>query len=174
MANREPKYVKLMVDDEEALYAGFSPEDEFDESVKAYVRSKVADKGRHQGINMTVVSEKPLDENRFRTAVSNWVRDERSLFKRTEKETLIALFGSLAFGSAMIVLSVILGQQYTGLEYSLIPIMGSLALAKAADIMIVTLPINSANKKLLGEMENTSTITFLCDCDRHEAAVLPE
>lgn len=166
MANREPKNIQLIVDDEEALYAGFSPEDEFDEAVKAYVRSKVADKGRHQGISMTVVSQKPMDESRFRTAVSNWIRDERAMFRRTERETLITLFGSLAFGSLMIVLSVVLGQQYAVLEYSLIPIMGSLALGKAASIMAMTLPINSANKKLLSEMEDASTITFRCGQQR--------
>lgn len=172
MAKREPKSIQLIVDDEEALYSQFSPEDEFGESVKAYVRSKATDKTRHQGISMTVVSQKPIDENRFRSAVSNWIKDERAMFKRTEKETLITLFGSLAFGSLMIVLSVMLGQQYEVLQYSLIPIMGSLALGKAASILVMTLPITSANKTLLEEMEDTSTITFRYG--RNATAALPE
>ena len=161
MAKKEPKVIQLVVDDEEALYAGFSPEDEFDESVKAYIKSKAVDKDRHQGISLVVSSQKPLDERRFRAAVADWIGDERSMFKRTEKETLVTLFGSLAFGSLMIILSVVLGQQYDVLQYSLIPIMGSLALGKAAGILVMTLPINSANKKVLEEMEDTSTVTFL-------------
>ena len=83
MNHAEQQNIRLVVDDEQALYTSFSPEDEFDESVKSYIRSKAASKDQTKSISLTVISKEPMDEERFRAAVSNWIRDERELKKKT-------------------------------------------------------------------------------------------
>ena len=141
MGNAEQTNIKLIVDDEQSLYVSFSPEDEFSDSVKSYIRSKLSD-GMHsrQGIDMTVISRKPIDEERFRSAVSNWIRDEKVSFNKREKETLISLIGGLVFGSLLLILSIVMEQRVEVLKYSLLPIMGSLALSKAASVLVVDVP----------------------------------
>ena len=120
MGNAEQTNIKLIVDDEQSLYVSFSPEDEFSDSVKSYIRSKLSD-GMHsrQGIDMTVISRKPIDEERFRSAVSNWIRDEKESFNKREKETRISLIGGLVFGSLLLILSIVMEQRVEVLKYSL-------------------------------------------------------
>ena len=161
MGNAEQTNIKLIVDDEQSLYVSFSPEDEFSDSVKSYIRSKLSD-GMHsrQGINMTVISRKPIDEERFRSAVSNWIRDEKASFRRKERETRIALIGGLIFGSLLLILSIAIEKQVDVLKYSLLPIMGSLALGKAASILAVDVPTIRVQRWFFNEIEEKSVITF--------------
>jgi hypothetical protein len=160
MDQSEQKDITLVVDDEQALYTKFSPEHEFNESVKSYIKSKAAGKGDHQSISLTVVSQGPVDEERFRAAVANWIRDEKAVFGRVEKDLIRTLVGLLVFGSIMIVLSMALQQRFELLKYSLIPILGSLALSKAAGILVLKMPVSAANKRLIHEMEENSVIKF--------------
>ena len=161
MGNAEQTNIKLIVDDEQSLYVSFSPEDEFSDSVKSYIRSKLSD-GMHsrQGINMTVISRKPIDEERFRSAVSNWIRDEKESFNKREKETRISLIGGLVFGSLLLILSIVMEQRVEVLKYSLLPIMGSLALSKAASVLVVDVPTIRVERWFFTEIEKNSVITF--------------
>ena len=81
MDNAEQKNVRLVVDDEQKLYTPFNPDDEFSEPVKAYIRTKITGKEDHQSISLTVMSHDPVNEERFRSAVSNWIRAEKALFR---------------------------------------------------------------------------------------------
>lgn len=77
--NQKEKNITLIVNDEKTLYSAFSPEDEFDESVKSYIRSKIAGMDYKQNVRLKVVSRNHIDEDRFRLAVSNWIRDEKTI-----------------------------------------------------------------------------------------------
>ena len=99
-----PKSISLVVNNEESLYTPFSPEAEFTELVKAYIRSKLADEKYLQGISMTVFAQEPIDEERFRTASANWIRSEKTVFKTQERNTIRMLIGTLVFGSIMILM----------------------------------------------------------------------
>ena len=55
MDSKERKGIRLVVEDEKTLYSAFSPEDEFDWAVKSYIRSKLADGGHRQSVDMTVI-----------------------------------------------------------------------------------------------------------------------
>ena len=175
MGNAEQTNIKLIVDDEQSLYVSFSPEDEFSDSVKSYIRSKLSD-GMHsrQGIDMTVISRKPIDEERFRSAVSNWIRDEKVLFKTAEKLTIYSLIGLLVFGSVMLILSLTLSEYNDVLKYSLLPIIGSISLSKAAGILCFEMPAMTAQKLRFNKMEKYNVITFVYDndCKKEQPAPL--
>ena len=166
MDNSEQKNVRLVVDDEQKLYTPFSPDDEFSEPVKAYIRSKITGKDDHQSISLTVMSRDPINEGRFRSAVSNWIRAEKALFRKTGKELVRNMVGLLIVGSILIILSLTLEKQVEVLKYSLLPILASLSLSDAAAIMVFQLPANTKSLKLISEMEENSRITFEYGSDR--------
>lgn len=162
MASKEQGEIKLVVNNEQTLYSEFDPEAEFSESVKMYIRSKAATMGNNN-FRLTVISKKQLDEAKFKAAVANWVRDEKALFKKTENDTMRMLIGLLAFGSVMIMISLVLLQQFELLKYSLLPIIGSLALSKAVRILIIEMPVIKAQRRMITEMEKHNSISFVYD-----------
>ena len=85
----EQKEIRLVVEDEKTLYSSFSPEAEFSEPVKAYIRSRMAVGNYRQRVDLTVISREPVDEERFRTAVSNWIGFEKAAFRKRWRDTLI-------------------------------------------------------------------------------------
>ena len=165
LGRREPDHnkqqnIRLVVDDEQSLYTTFSPEDEFCESVKSYIRSKITASGFKRCTGLTVISRKPIDEDRFRLAASNWIRDEKEVFKRDRNEIVRLMIAMLIFGSVLMVLSIKLQQKYEVARYSLVPIMGSLSLSRATGILILDLPIISSKIRALNRMGEGSAVTF--------------
>ena len=158
--HKEQQNIRLVVDDEQSLYSPFSPEDEFSDSVKGYIRSKMITGGFKRYAGLTVISRKPIDEDRFRLAITNWVRDEKEVFKSDRKETLRLMIAMLIFGSLLVVFNIKLQQKFEVARYSLVPIMGSLSLSRATGILIVDLPILSSKIKALNRMEKGSVVTF--------------
>ncbi len=152
--------ITLVVKQEKDLYSVFSPDDEFHEYVKSYIRSKMMLNGYKKNTRLNVIFDEPLDKEKFRSAASNWARDEKALFKRNEKKTYLTLASLLAFGSLMILLTLFLQKSITELQYSIIPIMGSLSLSRAAGILILDMPTIRARRYIIGQMEKESTITF--------------
>ena len=130
--------------------------------VVGHLAGQVDIRARFEGIGMTVVSRKPINEERCRSAASNWIRDEKASFRRKEKETLIELIGGLIFGSLLLILSIAIEKQVDVLKYSLMPIMGSLALGKAARILAVDVPTIRVQRWFFNEIEENSVITFEC------------
>ena len=131
MHHVEQMNIILVVEDEKSLYTNFSPEAEFDHDVKEYIKSKIAGEEDNKSVQLTVVSQDPLDEEKFRSAVSNWISDEKKVLRQSEKNTTRLFFGLLVFGSIMILLSSFLVSRFTVLQNTLIPIMGSVSLTRA-------------------------------------------
>jgi hypothetical protein len=163
MKQREPMNIRLVVDDEQTLYSPFSPEAEFNEPVQKYLRGKLAGMDYHQSISLTVISREPINEDRFRSAVSDWINDEKAMFRKNEKDNLHLLIALLVFGSILITLSVALEKRFEILQYTLFPIMGTLALSKAAGKLLIDMPISVAKKRILDQLEKNNIITFVCD-----------
>ena len=166
MDNRQRTTITLIVNNEERLYAPLSPEPEFDYKTQMYIKTKAAEEDMKSTIDMHVVSREPLNEDRFRTAVSNFVKQERALLRRTEKETLRTFIGLLAFASIFIMLSVALQQRFEVLKYSLLPFMGTLSLSRAARILLLEMPTMNAKEWMLNELEKNSKITFEYESDK--------
>lgn len=158
--HKEQRNIRLVVENEQDLYTTFSPTDEFNDSVKGYIRSKMTSRGFNRYTGLTVISRKHIDEKRFRSAVSNWVRDEKRVLSQNRKETVRLLIGLLLFGSVLVVFNITLQEKYEVARYSLVPIMGSLSLSRATGYLIIDLPIISSKIKTLNTVEKGSVITF--------------
>lgn len=168
MAITENRDIKIVVTDEKDLYSKFSPENEFNDSVKSYIRSKITDESNTKGISLTVISPKPVDEEKFREAAANWVSGEKAKFRAKEKNTYFTLIGLLIFGSIMLVLCLSLQKNIYELQYSLMPIMGSLALSKATGILVIDIPVIHAQRWILNEMNKYNVIKFEYGSDHND------
>ena len=150
MHHVEQMNIILVVEDEKSLYTNFSPEAEFDHDV-------------NKSVQLTVVSQDPLDEEKFRSAVSNWISDEKKVLRQSEKNTTRLFFGLLVFGSIMILLSSVLVSRFTVLQNTLIPIMGSVSLTRAVRTLIIDVPKVRAQKWIFKEMEKNNVVSFEYD-----------
>ena len=161
MDQRKYKDVKLIVTNEESLYLPFSDGDEFSFSVRDYIKTKYSGAEIGDFLRLTVVSSVPIDEDRFRAAVTNWVQEEKLKFRQEEKTTNRMLIGMLVIASLFIILSLRLEQHVEALSYTIIPVLGSVALGRAAGICLTDLPINRARRQMLNDMEQNSPIIFV-------------
>ncbi len=73
------------------------------------------------------------------------------------------LIGLLIFGSIMIIACLSLQKNIDVLQYSLMPIMGSLALSRAATILIIDMPALSTKRWILDSIEKNNVISFEYD-----------
>lgn len=96
MHHVEQMNIILVVEDEKSLYTNFSPEAEFDHDVKEYIKSKIAGEEDNKSVQLTVVSQDPLDEEKFRSAVSNWISDEKKVLRQSEKNTTRLFFRTVS------------------------------------------------------------------------------
>ncbi len=160
MEYTEKTNIRLIVDDEQSLYIRFSPEAELSEGVRSYIKSKIAGKYLNNDISLTVISSAPIDETRFKAAVMNWIREEKEKLSQDVKTTLRLLVGMLAVATIFIILSMSLTKQYNVISYTIIPVLGSVALGRAAGICVTEMPIKHASLQLVREMENNSKIFF--------------
>lgn len=62
MNNAESVNITIVADNEEKMYQQFSPEDEFSDPMKAYIRSKMASADYRQHIDITVKAREPINE----------------------------------------------------------------------------------------------------------------
>ena len=166
MDSKKRTKITIKADDENSLYSSFSPEPEFSYEVQFYIKTKAEGEDTGNIIDLHVVSQEPVDEDRFRTAASNFFRQEKAMLRIKEKETMRMLIGSLVIGSVLIVLSIVLEQRFEVVTYSLLPIMASLALGNAAGILLVDMPTVRAEKWMLNEMEKNSRIIFEYGSDK--------
>ena len=160
MDQRNYKDIKLIVSNEESLYLPFSDGDEFSFSVRDYIKTKYTSAEVGDLLRLTVVSSAPIDEDRFRSAVANWVQEEKLKFRQEEKTTNRMLIGFLVIASLFIILSLQLEKRVEALSYTIIPVLGSVALGRAAGICLTDLPINRAKRQMINDMENNSPIIF--------------
>ncbi len=151
--------VTLIVRDEDSLYTPFSPDGEFSDSVKRYIVSKVSPANHDYAIRMRVISSVPLDEERFREAVRSWVSAEKKAFSQESKVSRRMLIGMLAVASAFIFLSIFMQTRIEVLKYTIIPVLGSVALG------------NRAKRQMIDQIEQNSTIEFIVKDTPQERSV---
>ncbi len=160
MSEKEVKDIKIVVNDEDSLYVPYSPESEFSDGIKSYIRSKVAEASSGSGIRLIVMSPSAINEEKFKTAITNWIRDQRAVFEREDKITTRTLVSLLVFASLFIILSMYLSKYDNVFSYTIIPVLGSVALGRAAGMFISEMPVSKGKKYYLDMVEKNSTVIF--------------
>lgn len=152
--------IRLKVDKEENLYNPLNPESEFSYGVKNYLRTQMTRAGYKTSFRLRVLSSTAMDEEKFREASANWMREEKSLLRQEAKQSNRMLMGMLLIASFFIILSLSLTKHISVLSYTIIPVLGSVALGRAAGICLTDLPINTAKRNMIDEMESQNNIIF--------------
>ena len=81
MKENKPVNIKIKVDDEETLYTPFTPDPDLNYHIKAYIKTKSAGIDYKSTIALTVISKSHIDEDKFMTAIANWISDEKAIFR---------------------------------------------------------------------------------------------
>lgn len=152
--------IRLLVKDEQSLYSPFSPDAEFSEPVKSYIRSKTLGDDFKQQIKLTVISSAPLDEDRFRTAAANWVKDEKAGFEQDYKRYIHFPRAMFIIGVLIIILVSLLKPYLDPLTHAIILIIGTAVAGKGVVNWYEQVPAIRARKQLTKEIDKTSTIVF--------------
>lgn len=152
--------ISLLVNNEKDLYTPLSPESEFRLEVKDYIRRKGACANYNSNFRLRIICSAPINEENFRAAVASWTREEKITFSQESKVTNRLLIGMLVIASVFIILSLYLANYFSVLSYTIVPVLGSVALGRAADIFLSDLPINQAKQRLINEWEKNSIIVF--------------
>ena len=160
MSEKEIKDIRIIVENENSLYVPYSPESEFNEGIKSYIRSKVAEESSGSGIRLIVMSSSPINEEKFKTANRNWIRDQKAIFAREDKISTRTLLALLVFASLFIILSMYLSKYDNVFSYTIIPVLGSVALGRAAGMFITELPVSKGKKYYMDMVEKNSTVVF--------------
>ena len=87
-----------------------------------------------------------------------------------QKNNLRTLIGLLVVGSILIIASISLQQFNELLRYTLLPVMGSLALSRSARILILEMPVVNAKQKIIKQIEQSNKIIFKYDDDTDNAS----
>lgn len=160
MSEKGIRDIKIIVNDEKSLYVPYSPDSEFNEGIKSYIRLKTTEAKMDHSIRLIVMSPFAMNEEKFRTAIRNWVKDEKILFEREAKISRQMMIAMLVIASLFIVLSMYLSKYDNVFSYTIIPVLGSVALGRAAGMCVTEFPVNAAKKHFLNEVEKTSTVVF--------------
>ncbi len=83
-----------------------------------------------------------------------------ALFRINHKDMIRMLIGTLVIGSILVLVNLHLKERFESVQYSLIPIIGALALGRAAGILAIDVPTNIVKKRLISEMRKNILITF--------------
>ena len=159
------KNIRLLVKDEQSLYTPFSPDDEFSEPVKTYIRSKALGDDYKQQIKLTVISSAPLDEDKFRSASANWIEEEKALFEQNEKRATQLPTAMFIIGALIIILVTLFKSYFEPLTFAIILIIGTAVIGKGVTNWYEHVPAYKAKKWLATEIDKTSTIEFLYEDD---------
>jgi len=154
--------IMLQVTDEQSLYQPLNPEDEFSAGVKQYIRSKAVCINKKQSLKLVVISPDALNQERFKSAVMNWIHEEKTRFRQETDRNYFVQVRMLITG----ILFILLGSFWKNhigdesLMHIVISAIGSFGLGRAVAAWIERLPENTMTLRLINEMEATSLIEF--------------
>lgn len=160
MKQQKLNNVTLVVEDEQSLYTPFSPDSEFNENVKQYIRSKFFDMDLRQDLRLTVISSSPLDEERFRSAAAVWIEEERAKYRVEEQNSVRLQRALFLIGATIVVVSTILKPHIEPLTFAVILIIGTAILGKGVTNWYEDVPALKARRWLLKEAEKKDTVLF--------------
>ena len=152
--------IRLLVKDEQSLYSPFSPDAEFSEPVKSYIRSKTFGDDYKQQIKLTVISSSPLDEEKFRSSASKWVEEEKAVFEQNYRRFIHLPRAMFIIGVLIIILVSLLKPYFEPLTHAIILIIGTAVAGKGVVNWYEQVPAIRARKWMTEEINNTSTIVF--------------
>lgn len=160
MKKQEVNNIRLIVKDEQDLYTPLSPDDEFSDPVKSYIRSKALNADYKQPVKLTVISSSPLDEEKFRSAAANWVREEKTAFELNAKQSTKLPTAMFIIGGLVVIIVSLLKQHFEPLTYAIILIIGTAVIGKGVTNWYEHVPAIRARRWLTEEVEKKSTIVF--------------
>ncbi len=149
--------IKLKIREESDLYNAFDPEKEIlSDEVSSFLRKKFSENTFPlEKIELKIISEKPLDQNRCKKNIKSYVENELNLLSRQKKRSLVKQIWLLALGMFFIALWIFLESITESVIATVVCIVGWFAVWEAANIWLVESPEMRIEKLRLQKMQKT-------------------
>lgn len=141
--------VVIKITDEKDLYNSFSPEKEFSEDVVSYIGKRIDRQRNNRGLLVKVLSEKPINEKDFETALQNLIINEKERVARLKQIMFYKQLWMFSVGTFFIAISLFLQSHISVLPYTILSTIGAFAMWEAAAIWIIEKPKLKIRKKLI-------------------------
>ena len=156
------KYViKLDIEKESDLYCPYNSDHELSSDIGEYYLSKVKERGIKDSIVIRISSLEPLDEERVRNSIGNWLRSADNEYKREARENRIRQIAYFAVGLVFIVISLVLDNYMKTLMFTIFSTIGSLAISESALIWLEENPKIALVRKLAEKWLKSLDIEFV-------------
>lgn len=163
--------INLNVRDEEQLYSSFDPQGSLlSEETKAYLLSELRAGGRKDGMGLNVISESPMDEERFVGSIRRWIDDEQQSIQISQRRNSIQQLWMFGIGLAFVTLSLVLQPLVNVVWFTVLSTIGAFAIWEAAGFWIVRNPELRIRKRMVERLGDHIT----CQFSVHERKAAPD
>ena len=147
--------IRLKVENEDELYNSFDPlEDRISEDVKLYIADRISRKSIGQDIELHIISEEPIDEDRFHNALQGWISEEKAGIIADRRKNTIQQLWLLSIGVVFIAISAMLESQVSVIWFTVLSTIGAFSVWEAANIWIVENPKLRLRKRMIRRIGN--------------------
>ena len=153
--------IKLRVQSEEWLYQTLDPEEAcFTDEIRSYIYGKMVRQIKQKDHEIIVQSPEQLNEEKFLSAVRQWIRDDKESMRTERKKDMVmqTYFGLLGIG--FLLLEIILEGKASIVWQTVISAVSGFSLWEVVNIWIFQFPVLRLRKKVLEKITKKTKIRF--------------
>ena len=154
------KDIQLHFGDKTPVFEPLNPNPEFHKEVKRYLALQFLDEDYGKDIRLTVTYSASLDEERFRTALSNWFWRRGWDLEREQRRNGYEQISRLAVGILLTFACVALQQYEDEIGYKILSIVTSFSLSRVVSIWLSTMPTNQIQRGVNRYIAQHTIIVF--------------
>ena len=154
--------INLTVENDRDLYNRFDPgSDHLSEDVKFYITERLKDRDPGDKMEICVVSESPVDQDRIVRAFYKWADDEERAIKKEFRKNMVEQLWMFAIGVLFIAVSLILEKRIPVVWFTVLSTIGAFSIWEAASIWIVRNPALRLNRKMVSKIRDDTIVTVV-------------
>lgn len=133
--------IEIKLEKEEDLYHPLDPNGRLlSDEAKAYLYDRLLEKRLGDEIELHVLSDGPVDQNKVETAVWLWADTELESMRRESKRNILKQVRLIVFGLIFITASLVLKEKIPTIWVTVLATVGSFSIWEATSIMLVQNP----------------------------------
>ncbi|MBQ6494020.1 MAG: hypothetical protein IJI92_09185 [Erysipelotrichaceae bacterium] len=159
----EKHIVNLKIEKESDLYCPYNDDHELNSEVAEYLLSKVRGNNIREEIMIRIFSKEPLDQERVRRSIGEWIRNAEQQYKEESKSDRNKLLIYFLVGLFFVALSLVLDSYIDNLMFTILSTIGSLAISESALIWLEENPTVRILRLLADKWLKSLDIEFILE-----------
>ena len=133
--------IKLQIEKESDLYNPFDPEGEMlSGDVKDYILERMHAGQRARDIEIQIISEEEIDEEKTEAAIHRWINEEERRIRKEFHSNVLQMLFMFGVGVLFILLSIVLQSKVHVVWFTVLSTIGAFSMWEAASIWIIRNP----------------------------------